>query len=113
MLYFSSSKAMRVFLAIHNIHHDLYKLEESDLPFSQSEYSARVGESVDLSKDMCAVCVPLTHCTLPLQTTTTFLLAKESLTTSELARPTLLARPALLARPTLLALLARPTLHLW
>ena len=42
-------KAMRVFLAIHNIHHDLYKLEESDLPFSQSEYSARVGESVDLN----------------------------------------------------------------
>eukprot|EP00731_Ephydatia_muelleri_P029434 Em0020g1078a len=42
-------KAMRVFLAIHNAHHDLYKLEESELPFSRSEYSAHIGESIDLN----------------------------------------------------------------
>ena len=45
-------KAMRVFLAIFNLHHEVYKLpKDSELPFWPSEYSAHVGESINLSKD--------------------------------------------------------------
>lgn len=52
---------MRVFLAIHNVHHELYRLQESELPFCQSEYSARVGEAINLSKEMVSLIAAPIH----------------------------------------------------